>query len=143
MAVVPLLPLSLPATSDPIPATSPARSAWNSRDSETYRQLPADVRQKYAMFYDDVDNEWEIAKLELAAWSSLGAFSEPGAVTLEDRRRVNSAITSLRGLIGAEQGNIPAIKQLADELGVKAVVPQDLPPDVIKQARRCRSVLAP
>jgi hypothetical protein len=39
--------------------SSPYRSAWNSRDAETYRQLPADVRQRYAMFYDDVDNEWK------------------------------------------------------------------------------------
>jgi hypothetical protein len=85
----------------------------------------------------------EIAKLELAALGSLAAFSEAGPMTLEDRRKVRPTTTSLRGLIGAEQRNIPAIKQLADELGVKAVVPQDLPPDVIKLARKCRSVLEP
>ena len=123
--------------------SSPYRSAWNSRDAETYRQLPADVRQKYAMFYDDVDNEWEITKLELAAWGSLAAFSEPGPMALEDRRKVRSAITSLRGLIAAEEGNIPSTKQLAEELGAKAVLPEDLPPDLIKQARACRSVLVP
>src|SRR3954447_4738741 len=112
--------------------SSPARSAWNSRDAETYRQLPADVRQKYAMLYDDVDNGWEITKLELAAWTALAAFSVPGPITLEDRRRARAAITQLSGLVGAEQGNIPAIKQLANELGVKAVVPQDLPPEIMK-----------
>ena len=122
---------------------SPDRSAWNSRDAETYRQLPADVRQRYAMFYDDVDNEWEITKLELAAWHSLTLFSEPGPMTLEDRRKVRSTIVSLRSLIGAEEGNIPLTKQLAEELGVKAVVPEDLSQDAIKLARTCRSVLEP
>jgi hypothetical protein len=123
--------------------SSPNRSAWNSRDAETYRELPADVRQKYAMFYDDVDNEWEITKLELAAWSSLAAFSEAGPITLEDRRKVRATISLLRAFSGAEQGNIPATKQLADELGIKAVTPPDLPPEVIRQARTCPSVFEP
>jgi hypothetical protein len=122
---------------------SPYLSAWNSRDAETYRQLPADVRQKYAMFYDDVDNEWDITKLELATWSSLGVFSEPGPMTLEDRRKVRSAIASLRGWIKAEEGNIPATKQLAEKLGAKAVAPEDLSSDYIKLAHVCRSVLEP
>jgi hypothetical protein len=120
--------------------SSPYRSAWNSRDAETYRQLPGDVRQRYAMFYDDVDNEWEITKLELAAWGSLAAFSEPGPMTLEDRRKVRSTIASLRALIGAEKGNTPTTRLLAKELGARAVVPEDLPPDYTKQARLCRSV---
>jgi hypothetical protein len=34
------------------------------------------------MFYDDVENEWEITKPELAGWSSLSAFSQPGPMTL-------------------------------------------------------------
>jgi hypothetical protein len=121
--------------------SSPYRSAWNSRDAETYRQLPVDVRQRYAMFYDDVDNEWEITKLELAAWGSLAAFSEPGPMTLEDRRKVGSTIASLRALVNAEEGNIPPTKQLAEELGARALVPEDLPPDFTKRARACRSVL--
>ena len=123
--------------------SSPYRSAWNSRDAETYRQLPADVRQKYAMFYDDVDNEWGITKLELANWGSLGIFSEPGPLTLEDRRKARSTITLLNQLIRVQEANIPYMKQLAQELGAKAVVPQDLSPDLIEQARVCQSVLVP
>ena len=119
------------------------RSAWNSRDAETYRQLPADVRQKYAMFYDDVDNEWGITKLELANWGSLGIFSEPGPLSLEDRRKARSTITLLNQLIRVQEANIPYMKQLAQELGAKAVVPQDLSPDLIEQARVCQSVLVP
>jgi hypothetical protein len=56
---------------------------------------------------------------------------------------VKSAITLLRGMTGAEQANIPEIKQLADELGVKAVVPPGLPRSVIKEATACRSILVP
>ena len=123
--------------------SSPNRSAWNSRDAETYRQLPADVRQKYAMFYDDVDNEWGITKLELANWGSLGIFSEPGPLSLEDRRKARSTITLLNQLIRVQEANIPYMKQLAQELGAKAVVPQDLSPDLIEQARVCQSVLVP
>ncbi len=121
--------------------SSPYRSAWNNRDAETYRQLPAEVRQRYAMFYDDVDNEWEITKRESAAWGSLAAFSEPGPMTLEDRRKVRSTIASLRALANAEEGNIPPTKHLAEELGARAVAPEDLPPDFTKQARACGSVL--
>ena len=56
---------------------SRARSAWDSRDAETYRQLPVDIRQRYAMFYDDIDNDWDLNKMQLAARSSLARFSEP------------------------------------------------------------------
>ena len=123
--------------------SSPYLSAWNSRDAETYRQLPADVRQKYAMFYDDVDNQFDLAKLELAAWGSLRAFSEPGPMSLEDRRTARPAIAHISALVDVDAQNIAATKRLAQELGVKSVVPEDLSQDAIREALACRSVLEP
>ncbi len=56
---------------------------------------------------------------------------------------MRSAIASLSALSNAEEGNIPLTKRLAEELGVNAVVPEDLPQGLIKKARVCRSVLTP
>jgi len=123
--------------------SSPYLSAWNSRDAETYRHLPADIRQKYAMFYDDIDNQYDLAKAELAAWGSLRGFSEPGPMSLEDRRTLRAAIIHVSSLIDTGGENIAATKQLAHDLGVKTVVPEDLSQAAIKKALTCRSVLRP
>jgi hypothetical protein len=123
--------------------SSPYLSAWNSRDAETYRKLPADVRQKYAMFYDDVDNEYDLIKLELNAWSSLTAFSEPGPMTLEDRRKARPPIALIDWFVRIEQENIASTKQIARELGVKSVTPEDLPRDMVKPYLVCRSIFEP
>ena len=122
---------------------SRARSAWDSRDAETYRQLPVDVRQRYAMFYDDIDNDWDLNKMELAARSSLARFSEPGPMSLEDRREARSAINLLGRYIDIQEANIVSTKQLAHELGVKAIFPEDMPQSLLKQAKVCQSVRQP
>ncbi len=64
-------------------------------------------------------------------------------MSLEDRRKARSTITLLNQLIRVQEANIPYMKQLAQELGAKAVVPQDLSSELIEQARVCQSVLVP
>jgi hypothetical protein len=122
---------------------SRARSAWDSRDAETYRQLPVDVRQRYAMFYDDIDNDWDLNKMQLATRSSLARFSEPGPMSLEDRREARSAINLLSRYLDIQEANIVSTKQLAKELGVKAIFPEDMPQSLLKRTKVCQSVFEP
>lgn len=122
---------------------SRARSAWDSRDAETYRQLPVHIRQRYAMFYDDIDNDWDLNKMQLAARSSLARFSEPGPMSLEDRREARSAINLLSRYLDIQEANIVSTKQLAQELGVKAIFPEDMPRSLLKRATMCQSVFEP
>ena len=123
--------------------SAPYRGAWNSRDAETYRQLPADVRQKYAMFYDGDDNLYELTKREGAAWRELKRFAEPGPVSLEERRLVRPLIDSLQNWIALDRLNIDAERQVARELGIKSIVPQDLGESLLREAQVCHSSYDP
>ena len=135
----PMLPI-YPRSS---PGSAPYRGAWNSRDAETYRQLPADVRQQYAMFYDGDDNIYEMTKREGAAWRELKRFSEPGPVSLEERRLVRPLIDSLQNWIALDRVNIDAERQVARELGIKSIVPQDLGESFLREAQVCHSSYEP
>ncbi|MEO7503759.1 MAG: hypothetical protein ABIT69_01080 [Sphingomicrobium sp.] len=123
--------------------SAPYRGAWNSRDADTYRQLPAEVRQKYAMFYDGDDNLQVSRMAQNGDWRDLGRFAEPGPVTLEERRTSRPILDSLRHRIDLDRPNIDAERQIAKELGIKSIIPQDLGEDFIRQARECHSTHEP
>ena len=47
------------------PATvTPYRSAWETRDAQVFNRLPREVRQKYAEFYDELENNWSDIQTE-------------------------------------------------------------------------------
>ena len=126
------------------PLTSaPYRGAWNSRDAETYRQLPADVRQKYAMFYDGDDNVAGTVGKEADAWRDLRRFAEPGPVSLEERRAARPLIDALENWIDGDRLNIEAERTIANELGIKSIVPQDLGDSFMAEAEVCHSAYEP
>ena len=126
------------------PLTSaPYRGAWSSRDAETYRQLPADVRQKYAMFYDGDDNVADTVRKEADAWRELRRFAEPGPVSLEERRAARPLIDALEDWFHLDRLNIEAERTIANELRIKSIVPQDLGDSFIREAKVCHSAYEP
>ena len=117
--------------------SAPYRGVWNSRDADTYRQLPAEVRQKYAMFYDGDDNLQESRITQNNFWQELRRFAEPGPVTLEERRTARPLLDVLHDRIELDRLNIDAERQIARELGINSIVPQDLGEDFLQGARVC------
>jgi hypothetical protein len=95
------------------------------------------------MFYDDMENDWELNKMQLAARNTLAPFSEPGPMSLEDRRQARSAISLLTRYLDIQEANIVSTKQLAQELGVKAIFPEDMPQSLLKRTKVCQSVFEP
>jgi len=122
---------------------TPYRSAWDTRDTEVFNHLPANVRQKYAEFYDELANNWAIMKNEDDDWSRLTPYVEPGVITLADRRAIRPIIGSIRGWNELLQANIPISRKIADTLGVKPVRPDNLPDDWLAHLADCPSVIGP
>lgn len=123
--------------------SSPYWGAWNSRDAETYRQLPAEVRQKYAMFYDGLANYITSSLRQIDAWSELRQFGEPGPLTITDRRTVRMRIERLKRSIAIDHENIGYERKAAGQLGIRAIEPQDIGKEALAEGLRCRSILVP
>ncbi|MEQ7872671.1 hypothetical protein ABDK56_01505 [Sphingomonas sp. ASV193] len=138
-------------TGSPMPALYPrtpvnigiSRSAWDSRDAETFRHLPADIRQNYAMFYDGVAVLDQVSKSQRDFIDRISGFAEPGAVSLADRRLLRAAIARLGPLVQVEEIDIGGELGLGEQLGIKPVPQPGLPPDILRKALRCSSVFDP
>lgn len=126
------------------PATlSPYRSAWDNRDAEVFKQLPADVRQKYAEFYDELANNWDIIQDENQDWKRLWPYAEPGPISLQDRRIIRPTLSNLAMWNTTLEGNFAISRKIADELKVKALRPDNFPEDFLKWLGECRSAIGP
>jgi hypothetical protein len=123
---------------------SPYRSAWDTRDAQVFNHLPAEVRQKYAEFYDELANNWRLIVAEQAAWDGLRPYAEAGPISLADRRRIRPIIAEIRSKNDALKGNVPISLKIAEMLQVKEVKSESgsLPADWLKQVTTCRSVIA-
>ena len=120
---------------------SPYRSAWDNRDADVFKQLPAEVRQKYAEFYDELANNWMIIQSEQQDWKRLWPYAEPGPISLQDRRIIRPTLSSLSVWNEVLEGNYPISRKIAAELKVKMVRPDNFPEDFLKAVGECRSVL--
>lgn len=134
----------VPAVHAGLPSTlSPYRSAWDNRDADVFKQLPAPLRQKYAEFYDELANNWLIEQSEQQDWKRLWPYSEPGPISLQDRRIIRPALADVQGWNDVLEGNLPISQKIADELKVKIVRPDNFPEEFLKQVGECQSVMAP
>lgn len=121
---------------------TPYRSAWENRDAQVFNRLPAQRRQKYAEFYDELSNNWAIMERESDQWALLIPYAEAGPITLADRRTIRPIITLVGDANATLQGNLPIANKIAEELMVKQVQPDNLPPEWINDLNGCRSVIA-
>jgi hypothetical protein len=122
---------------------TPYRSAWDTRDAEVFNHLDARTRQKYAEFYDELDNNWTYMKNEDGDWGSLFRYAEPGPVSLEDRRTIRSVAAKIRTANELLEANIPISRKIAQVLGVAAIQPDNIPISWLRGLTDCRSVIAP
>ena len=132
----------VPAIYPGTPASlSPYRSAWDNRDAAVYHQLPAEVRQKYAEFYDELANNWTIIQSEQKDWIRLWPYAEPGPISLQDRRIIRPTLSNLTMWNDVLESNYSISQKIADGLKVKVQRPDNFPEDFLKQVGECRSVL--
>jgi hypothetical protein len=121
---------------------SPYRSAWDNRDAQVFNHLPAERRQKYAEFYDELSNNWEIIQREHEQWMRLIPYAEGGPITLTDRRTIRPVIAQIRSANATLRGDLPVSQKIAEVLSVKEVIPDNIPADTFKRVAGCRSAIA-
>ena len=124
-------------------AITPYRSAWDTRNGEVFAHVPDQYRQKYAEFYDELDNNWDLMKLERDEWFALQRFVLPGPVSLDDRRALYGHLRRALILNRVWAPNMEISRDIAEELGVKPIRPDNVSPDLIDQAASCQPAFAP
>ena len=127
--------------SGPIVIT-PYRGAWDNRDAQVFNRLPAERRQKYAEFYDELSNNWSIIQREADQWVRLVPYAEAGPISLTDRRIVRPLISQIRGANAVLRENLPISRKIADVLRAKELQPDGLSADALKHVADCRSAIA-
>ena len=127
-----------------ITSAAPYRSAWDSRDAETFRRLPADIRSKYALFYDNVALQAKLTERQGDIWRELLPFSEAGPLNLQERRAIRSSLRTLSGMIEIDKFNMAEAKKMARELGIRMEMPPDLPASAVARIlSQCASISEP
>lgn len=121
---------------------TPYRGAWDNRDAKVFDSLPAERRQKYAEFYDELSNNTSIIERENDLWSGLVPYEETGPINLADRRTIRPLISRIRGANAILRVNLPISRKIAEVLGAKELQPDGLPADVLNHLADCRSAIA-
>jgi len=120
---------------------APFRAAWESRDAQTYRNLPAEVRQQYALFYDGDANFEKLDADSVSAWRALARFSEPGTVSVQERRDARAPIRILKGWLGVTRQNTDSERKIARKLGIAPTRPPVLTDANVKSIRECPPIV--
>lgn len=129
----------------PIPPTviSPYRSAWDTRDGEVFSHVPAKARQKYAEFYDELDNNFDKLERELEEWMALQRFALPGAVSLEERRMMYGHLRMAYVFNAVWPSNMEISRKIADDLGIKPIRPDTVAADILTKSEQCQPAFEP
>ena len=118
------------------------RSVWDNRNASVFAHLPANPRQKYAEFYDELANNTLQIALESDAWRELESYGEPGPIGLEDRRRIRSVLSRAGELNALINSNLEFSRGIASELGVREIAPDGVADEVDRELAQCASVIA-
>ena len=121
----------------------PYRSAWDSRDGSVFAYVPARARQKYAEFYDELDGNSTRLTEEMEAWRALKGYELAGPISIDDRRTMYRYLAMAFVADGTWAGNMPVSKKIADELGVKAIQPDNLTKEFLAEIDLCESIFVP
>lgn len=122
---------------------APYRSAWENRDAEVFNALPRELRQKYAEFYDELSNNWDLMQDEADYWARLNAYAEPGPLSLQDRRVLRSTLAAIDRVNDSLAGNLPISEKIAAVLKVREVQPDNMPANWLEELDRCGPITAP
>lgn len=135
-----VLPKIAPA---PPLAMTPYTSAWDTRNGDIFAHVPAKARQKYAEFYDELEGNTERIKWELDEWFALQRYALPGPVTIDDRRSIFGHLRKALVLNAVWEQNMAISKEIADELGVKSVRPDNIPDAFLSELENCPPIFEP
>jgi hypothetical protein len=80
---------------------------------------------------------------EQDTWIRLLPYAEPGAISLADRRTIRSILRIADRYNRVLQSNYPVSRKLAQDLGIKSVRPDDVPPNLLAHADDCPSFVGP
>ena len=119
---------------------TPYRSAWENRDGAVFNHLPLKDRQKYAEFYDELDHNWEMMSQEMNEWFALQRYALPGPVSQEDLRTLYGHLRMVYVIDNVWADNMTISSKIAQELGVKAIRPDNVSQDTLAQVTECPSV---
>ena len=119
------------------------RSAWDNRNAEIFNSLPDKFRAKYAEFYDELANNKQILEREREEWRVLGGFSEPGPLSLQDRRLIRNMLNRARGDAGSIVGNASFSRKIASDLGIGEAAPEGTTTDDINRINQIVSTCRP
>lgn len=116
------------------------RSAWDNRDGNVFSHVPAKTRQKYAEFYDELENNLDKMTRELDVWLAIQRFAIPGPVSIEGRRDLYGHLLTALVLNAVWGSNMEISKEIAGELGVKPVRPDSVPERTVADAAKCHPI---
>jgi hypothetical protein len=134
----------LPKISPAAPmALTPYTSAWDTRDGDVFAHVPAEARQKYAEFFDELEGNSERILWEVNEWFALERYALPGPVSLDDRRAIYGHLRKALILNAVWNDNMTISTKIADELGVKLVRPDNIPESFLSELKTCQSIFAP
>jgi hypothetical protein len=107
-----------------------------------FAHLPDKARQKYAEFYDELENNTRQLGLEREAWRGLDPYAEPGPISLEDRRKIRATLSNARSLNGSIDSNVEFSRKIAGELGVLEIAPDGILDVIGQHLGKCAPVIA-
>jgi hypothetical protein len=124
-------------------AITPYRSAWDTRDGEVFAHVPNQARKKYAEFYDELDNNWDLMKHERDEWFALQSFVLPGPISLDDRRALYGLLRRALILNRVWAPNMEISRDIGEELGVKPIRPDNVSAELVDKISTCQPAFAP
>lgn len=119
------------------PVMVPYRSAWDSRDGRVFANVPAKERQKYAEFYDELDGNSKRLKEEGDAWIAIKGYELGGPISIDDRRTIFRQMALAWSVDNTWAGNMPVSKEIADELGIEPLQPDNIGKEFLAEIDAC------
>jgi hypothetical protein len=116
------------------------RSAWDTKDPDVFANIPSARKQLYSEFYDELKNNDQLSWEEIRAWMDLFRHSEPGPVSVEERREAAVQILQMRGYNNLFKNNYAGSRKIAASLGITPIRPDTVEPNMIANVKRCETL---
>lgn len=116
------------------------RSAWDNKDPDVFANLPPEKKARYSEFYDELTNSDQLAWKEIDSWISMYQFSEPGPVSVQERRAAAVALVQIRGFNHLVRSNLEMTQKIAADLKIAPRRPDNVKPSEIEEVARCATL---
>ncbi len=117
------------------------RSAWDNRDADTFAELPPDIRQRYAEFYDELANNVANRRAENDVWVSMIPYEVRAPMTTADRRLLHQALRQAQTRNERIHDNMGISYSLGESLGIRPLMPNGMYAKDIAAISRCPTLV--